>query len=52
MGYGVGNWYLYNCRPEEAAAVFKRVVEGPCWPAFGFIAAEVELAHRREPGSR
>ncbi len=44
-GYGVGNWYLYNGDRAKALQVFERVVDGPYWPAFGFIAAEVEL-HR------
>jgi tetratricopeptide (TPR) repeat protein len=46
-GYGVGNWYLYNGRRDEARRVFERVVAGPQWPAFGFIAAEAELARMR-----
>jgi dipeptidyl aminopeptidase/acylaminoacyl peptidase/tetratricopeptide (TPR) repeat protein len=48
-GYGVGNWYLYNGQREKAREVFERIVRGPGWPAFGFIAAEAELA--RTPGS-
>jgi tetratricopeptide (TPR) repeat protein len=48
-GYGVGNWYLVNGQPERAREVFERVVftKGPQWAAFGFIAAEAELARRR-----
>ncbi len=46
LGYGLGNWYLYNGDPKRAEAVFRRVISGPYWPAFGFIAAEVELARR------
>ena len=46
-GYGVGNWYLYNGQKEKATEVFRRVVAGPMWPAFGFIAAEAELARAR-----
>lgn len=44
--YGVGNWHLYNGRTEPARALFKRVVEeAPSqWAAFGYIAAEAELA--------
>lgn len=44
QGYGVGNWYLYNGDTEKARAIFRRVVEGPYWPAFGHIAAEADLA--------
>ncbi len=46
LGYGLGNWFLYNGDPDRAAEVFRRVVSGPNWPAFGYIAAEVELARR------
>jgi tetratricopeptide (TPR) repeat protein len=46
-GYGVGNWYLYNGQTDKAVEVFRRVVAGPMWPAFGFIAAEAELARAR-----
>ena len=44
LGYGVGHWHLLNDNVEEAADLFRRIVSGPYWPAFGFIAAEVELA--------
>lgn len=46
LGYGLGNWYLYNGHPKRADALFRRVTSGPYWPAFGFIAAEAELARR------
>jgi tetratricopeptide (TPR) repeat protein len=44
QGYGVGNWYLYNGDPERARQVFRRVLDGNYWAAFGHIAAEAELA--------
>ncbi|UCF41036.1 MAG: hypothetical protein JSW43_01470 [Gemmatimonadota bacterium] len=44
MGYGVGNWHLYNGRPGEAEAVFRRILAGDQWAAFGYLAAEAELA--------
>ena len=43
-GYGVGNWHLCSGETQRAVEVFERVVSGEYWPAFGFIAAEVELA--------
>jgi tetratricopeptide (TPR) repeat protein len=46
-GYGVGNWYLYNGDRERAKAVFEKVIQGPQWAAFGFIAAEAELARMK-----
>jgi dipeptidyl aminopeptidase/acylaminoacyl peptidase/tetratricopeptide (TPR) repeat protein len=45
-GYGVANWYLVNGQPEKARALFEKVVAGPQWAAFGFIASEAELARR------
>jgi tetratricopeptide (TPR) repeat protein len=42
--YGVGNWHLYSGRPAQGEAVFRRIVSGGQWPAFGYIAAEMELA--------
>jgi tetratricopeptide (TPR) repeat protein len=44
QGYGVGNWYLYNGDTAKATEVFKQVVSGKHFAAFGFIAAEAELA--------
>ncbi len=46
VGYGVGNWHLYNGRRELALAVFRRVVASPQWSAFGYLAAEAELKRR------
>ena len=46
-GYGVGAWHLVNGRRTEAMEIFREVVRGTSWPAFGHIAAEAELA--REP---
>jgi tetratricopeptide (TPR) repeat protein len=44
--YGVANWHLYNGRPDQARAMFRRIVDEQRqqWPAFGYIAAEAELA--------
>jgi tetratricopeptide (TPR) repeat protein len=45
IGYGVGNWHVYNGRRELAVPIFRRIVESHAaqWPAFGYIAAEAEL---------
>ncbi|AHG88652.1 Tetratricopeptide TPR_2 repeat-containing protein [Gemmatirosa kalamazoonensis] len=45
--YGVANWHLYNGRRAEAERIFRRIVAGGQWGAFGYIAAEAELARRR-----
>lgn len=47
QGYGVGNWYLCNGDTTQAVEVFRKVVEGKHWAAFGYIAAEAELARLR-----
>lgn len=44
QGYGVGNWLLTEGDAEAAAEIFERIVEGTSWAAFGYIAAEAELA--------
>jgi tetratricopeptide (TPR) repeat protein len=47
VGYGIGNWYLYSDNPAKAQEWFHRITRGNYWPAFGFIAAEAELARRK-----
>jgi tetratricopeptide (TPR) repeat protein len=48
VGYGLGNWHLYNGRPDQARMMFRQIVEQnePQWPAFGYLAAEAELARK------
>jgi len=43
QGYGVANWYLYTGDIDRARSVLEQVVAVGYWPAFGHIAAEVEL---------
>lgn len=45
LGYGIGNYYLYNGEREKAMTIFRQVVAGNQWASFGFIAAECELAN-------
>lgn len=47
-GYGVGNWHLINGRAEEAQRVFKQVLKGEQWAAFGYIAAEAEMTRLKK----
>lgn len=47
-GYGVGNWFLYNGDRARAVEVFERILDIPNWAAFGYIAAEAELARMRQ----
>jgi tetratricopeptide (TPR) repeat protein len=41
--YGIGNWYLYNRRRDDALRVFRQMVTGDQWTSFGYIAAEADL---------
>jgi tetratricopeptide (TPR) repeat protein len=44
-GYGIGNWKLYNGDTVGASGIFRSIVEArDQWAAFGYIAAEAELA--------
>lgn len=46
MTYGAGNWRLYNNHdPKGAAVLFRKVVTGQAWNAWGFVGSEVALAH-------
>ena len=42
--YAVGNRYLVNGDPTNARAVFDRVLARKAWTAFGYIAAEADVA--------
>jgi tetratricopeptide (TPR) repeat protein len=44
VGYGIANWRYYNGDRSGAEDLLKKIVAGKYWPAFGFIAAEAELA--------
>jgi tetratricopeptide (TPR) repeat protein len=43
LGYGLGNWYLYNGDKEKALDIFRRITAGNQWASFGYIASETEL---------
>lgn len=47
LGYGIGNWHFMNGRTDRAYQFWQDVYETGQWPAFGFIAAESELAGRQ-----
>ena len=48
--YGVGNWYFYNGKRAEAERVYRRILAGGQWGAFGYIAAEADLARMQRGG--
>lgn len=41
--YGVGNWYLYNGKRNEAVEVYRKMLATDQWTSFGYIAAEVDM---------
>lgn len=43
LGYGLGNWYLYNGDKDKAMDIFRKITAGNQWSSFGYIAAEAEL---------
>lgn len=44
IDYAIGNWHLYNGDREKARARFETLANEGAWNAFGFIAAESDLA--------
>ena len=47
IGYGLGNWFLYNRQPAEAKKLFQQITAGNQWASFGYIAAEIELRRKQ-----
>ena len=50
IGYGLGNWYLYNGDKEKAMDIFRKITAGNQWASFGYIAAETELRRIKRDG--
>lgn len=48
VSYGVGNWLVYHDRRSEADPLFKNVVKGEAWNAWGFIGSELELVREKK----
>jgi tetratricopeptide (TPR) repeat protein len=46
--YGVGNWHLYHGDRAGAVDLFRKVVKGEAWNAWGFIGSERELIGGRK----
>jgi len=44
LSYGMGIWYLLDGRRADARKVFERIITSSQWAAFGYLAAEAELA--------
>ena len=50
VGYGLAAWSLVEGDDSGARAELERVLEGEQWAAFGYLAAEAELARLRDRG--
>ena len=50
VAYGVANWHLYNGRRDQAERLFREIIASRQWGAFGYIAAEAELARTARAG--
>ena len=48
QGYGVGNWYFYNGDLKRAREIYGRILESRSTSAFGYIAAELDLAEMNQ----
>lgn len=47
QGYGVANWYLAEGDTARADEILERVLDTGYWAAFGYVAAEADVARRR-----
>ncbi len=47
LGYGLGNWYLYNGKRDDATKIFRQITAGNQWASFGYIAADAELNRQK-----
>ncbi len=43
VAYGLGNWHLYNKDESRQRELFRSVVGGEAWNAWGFVGSETEL---------
>ncbi len=43
LGYGIGNYFLYNGDKDKSYTIFRKIVEGDQWSSFGYIASETEI---------
>jgi tetratricopeptide (TPR) repeat protein len=41
--YGIGNWYLYNGKRNEAVELYRKMLASDQWTSFGYIAAETDM---------
>ena len=45
VAYGLANYFYYNDDKSRSDKLLQSIIAGSSWSAFGFIAAEVDLAN-------
>jgi hypothetical protein len=45
VAYGIANYFYYNGDKLRSDELLESIVSGSSWSAFGFIAAEADLAN-------
>ena len=45
VAYGIANYFYYNGDRQRSDELLQRIVSGSSWSAFGYIAAEADLAN-------
>ncbi len=50
VGYGIGKRHAPEGRGEDAERAWQTVLSGSQWAAFGYIAAEAEIARKAPDG--
>jgi tetratricopeptide (TPR) repeat protein len=47
LRYGVSAWYLANGQAADARKLWEKILAGPDWPSFGYVAAEADMARQK-----
>ena len=45
VAYGVANYFYYNGNKKKSDELLRNITKGSSWSAFGYIAAEIDLAN-------
>ena len=46
VAYGVANYFYYNGNKKKSDELLQNITQGSSWSAFGYIAAEIDLANK------
>jgi tetratricopeptide (TPR) repeat protein len=47
--YGLANWYAFQGNKEKAKELYAKIIQSNSWPAFAYLASEIELAKNLKP---